>query len=575
MKFKFVGVWLLVSVFSSSIFAQGFPELGKAKASDVDNQAVSSESTFSGGFSVDGGVFSNEQNIDTDKSVKIAGEINVDPNDLGKTVDIVVYVSYALLDTPAEPEILSLGSGGAKPWNYDLSGLLDNPFEASVELQATHQVEIYNGPLPEGRLLVYFGYVSDTALVVNQKAIEMIIEDSSSLAKKDKEAASKQQIDLTPSAHLPPPPPPPPDPDGRLGGEESKLWPNGSTLKIGFNFEGIDISKARICNSKTISCDETALANKIVEFASEWSKYGNIYFTKSSWNEADIRITLVGNGSYSYIGTDAKGRPNQTTMNLSPVFWHSLEDMKAVVVHEFGHGIGVHHEHNSPAVSYNWQEDYIISSVMSSHGWSEEAVRSNIIDSVLAGGKAKTAFIYTDFDSRSIMIYPILKGWVSAEDQANPVLCPDASASDYYCVIPSTDLTRLDQEVVAMLYLARNQQGGETPDNPVTTSNNGCAMGYDAPSQHIGSNLGFLEFHNTKNSPITVNLHSAYGAFEWSVEKRTIEYIFVIDFYGVNAIGPDWGVQVNNSPICKLSAVSAFDTGFGMFTMSITNMPGQ
>ncbi|KAK7438223.1 hypothetical protein VKT23_018154 [Stygiomarasmius scandens] len=84
-----------------------------------------------------------------------------------------------------------------------------------------------------------------------------------------------------------------------------------------------------------------------------WLKYANVSFDHTSTKtSANIRISFTGPGSWSYVGTDATNvDKSQPTMNLG---WladanpPSKEDA-ATILHEFGHALGMMHEHQSPA----------------------------------------------------------------------------------------------------------------------------------------------------------------------------------------------------------------------------------
>lgn len=89
-----------------------------------------------------------------------------------------------------------------------------------------------------------------------------------------------------------------------------------------------------------------ALKNKILSYANEWGKYGNIKFSLTN-GTGQIRISRGAGGYYSYLGVDILQIPrSQHTMNLEGFTERtSDEEVARVVIHEFGHSLGAAHEH--------------------------------------------------------------------------------------------------------------------------------------------------------------------------------------------------------------------------------------
>jgi len=85
-----------------------------------------------------------------------------------------------------------------------------------------------------------------------------------------------------------------------------------------------------------------------------WVKYANIEFVKrSDASQAIIRVSFAGQGSWSMVGTDAntvadKAKPTLNLGWLADRNPPSAED-RATILHEFGHALGMMHEHQSPA----------------------------------------------------------------------------------------------------------------------------------------------------------------------------------------------------------------------------------
>ncbi len=79
--------------------------------------------------------------------------------------------------------------------------------------------------------------------------------------------------------------------------------------------------------------------------------------------DADIRVAFQqGNGSWSYLGTVCRQiRVDQPTMNYGWLTPDSTDDeLRRVVLHEFGHALGLIHEHQSPNRPISWSRAAVI-----------------------------------------------------------------------------------------------------------------------------------------------------------------------------------------------------------------------
>jgi hypothetical protein len=176
-----------------------------------------------------------------------------------------------------------------------------------------------------------------------------------------------------------------------------KTWLNGSTLRVRF----MDGSAA-----------EKATAR---EQALWWANYANLTFDFGNAPDAEIRITFDTNdGAWSTIGTDSRQVPNnQATMNLG-----FLDGGTAG--HEFGHAIGLAHEHSSPAGGIQWNEPVVLAALAGPPNyWNEETARHNVfykysLDQINGTG----------FDPDSIMLYAFPAEWTTngVATHANDVL---------------------------------------------------------------------------------------------------------------------------------------------------------
>ena len=119
----------------------------------------------------------------------------------------------------------------------------------------------------------------------------------------------------------------------RAAVERFKLWQNGRTLRVRF-LDGVASVQDRCARSP-----------------SEWEDVANLTLQFVTSGTAEIRISFAEQGfSWSTVGTDALTVPRaEPTMNygwLEPDT--ALTEYQRVVRHEFGHALGMIHEHQNP-----------------------------------------------------------------------------------------------------------------------------------------------------------------------------------------------------------------------------------
>lgn len=187
-----------------------------------------------------------------------------------------------------------------------------------------------------------------------------------------------------PSADVAPTPPPLPS---LAAAPKGKEWQPGQVLRVHF-MDGDPVVQA-----------------KVEAVTHEWSRYANIRFRFVNDPSAEIRISFQQPGSWSYIGTDAKRiARNKPTMNYGWLTPRTSDDeYERVVLHEFGHALGLIHEHQNPAVDIPWNRETVYQYYSGPpNNWSRSQVDTNLFQPYSA---ALTN--YTEFDPDSIMLYPI------------------------------------------------------------------------------------------------------------------------------------------------------------------------
>ncbi len=172
-----------------------------------------------------------------------------------------------------------------------------------------------------------------------------------------------------------------------MAAQTQKLWKPNETLKVYF-FGG-----------------EDERTNRVLKYASEWSQNCSIRIESTTRiEEAKIRVSFQAPSSWSYIGTDALGVPrNEPTINFGWLDNALAErNYKQVVLHEFGHALGLIHEHQSPAANVNWNKPYVYWYFKEHHNWSRADVDRNLFQEF-----GKTSTQYSALDTASIMGYYI------------------------------------------------------------------------------------------------------------------------------------------------------------------------
>ena len=178
-----------------------------------------------------------------------------------------------------------------------------------------------------------------------------------------------------------------------------KLWINGTTLRVRF-----------LGGTPT----QQALAREQALWWTDQAK-ANLHFEFTNAPDAEIRVAFNANdGAWSYIGTDCKGIPqNEPTMNLG-----FLDGGTAA--HEFGHAIGLGHEHQNPAGGIRWNRDIVIRDLSGPpNSWTVEQIEHNVLT------KYSVDHIRgTTFDPQSIMLYFFPASWTTSGQgtRANDVL---------------------------------------------------------------------------------------------------------------------------------------------------------
>lgn len=179
----------------------------------------------------------------------------------------------------------------------------------------------------------------------------------------------------------------------RAAFEIAKLWDVGKTLRVRF-MSGTPEQK-----------------DIVKQFAPQWAEHANIKLVFGNDQNSEIRITFDENdGAWSYIGTDCASIPvGQPTMNLG---WQD----EGVVLHEFGHAIGLIHEHQNPEGGIKWNKPAVIADLSGSPNfWDAATIEHNMFDTY-----DQDQINGTSLDKKSIMLYAIPQSWTTDGFSSKP-----------------------------------------------------------------------------------------------------------------------------------------------------------
>ncbi len=201
----------------------------------------------------------------------------------------------------------------------------------------------------------------------------------------------------------------------------SNLWTSGQTIRIKF-LNG-----------------DTYLQDKVRLYAGQWLQFANLKFQYVAANEdSDIKISFRGNGdmgNWSAVGTGCRGfaqfSPSMNFGAFNPNGTTAESVFSRVILHEFGHALGMTHEHHSPVSPIQWNTPVVYEYYARTQRWSNAQTFEWVI---MKYNTTETNF--SAFDPLSIMTYYV----------------PPGHTLDGYSVQENNVLSATDKSFMAQTY---------------------------------------------------------------------------------------------------------------------------
>lgn len=223
-------------------------------------------------------------------------------------------------------------------------------------------------------------------------------------------------------------------PSVRAGILKSNKWEVGQTIRIKFLRENNHSDYKNNNNPRDSRVAYSELEAEARAAINEWAELVNLnfeYLAFDSKTKADINIGFKHtsdsspNGSHSYIGTNCRNKT--VSINFG---WRGNH---ATYLHEFGHALGLKHEHQLPSHNIEWNKEYVYNYYAQSDGWDKATVDRNVFELVSA-----SSCIYSEPDTKSIMCYTIPKEFIKSGD---------VSSFPY-----NTRLSDIDKKFISYMY---------------------------------------------------------------------------------------------------------------------------
>jgi len=236
--------------------------------------------------------------------------------------------------------------------------------------------------------------------------------------------------------------------------------------------------------------------DRVRTYVKEWEKSANISFNFTTDPSAIIRVSFdppfTAQGVFnSVVGNQAlMVPPSQPTVNLGFAPTYPELEYQRLILHEFGHALGLIHEHQRPDAGFEFLRPQVYDYFRRIAGWNQATVDSQVLQRYDSSQISN----HTDFDPDSIMLY-----WYTAE-----IARPPTKNNQF--------LSALDRQLIGEMY--------PKPGTTTTTDSGpsvGIALSLGVPAETSHAVPGTQDVYNFEVKEKKKYLMETTGDQAWAM----------------------------------------------------------